>query len=271
MFMQAYREVHLPNNFCFPITPNLLITTLLIQLLKLQDLLQDYDKTMVPSNNSVHVSVELTVQVDNTKRNDSLMSFALICLHVSLHLGCYSLWWRVFSIFFLIIENKREKSYSDPVLVTFWFQDISSISEISSSFIADVWFSQVWEDPRLEYRCVCSFGGCRVDIPFPGTSLAKQTYRWTVMSVNGSGHQTCVLWTAKAPKCTSHRHPTYSLSYTQMVLTDASNFSETSTFSQVPFGWTTEFKSPLRAVSNYLGFRLMLRNAISSSSLTRTI
>lgn len=65
---------------------------------------------MVPSNDSVKVNVELTVQVT------------------------------------LEVDAMETEKQNDV------FQDISSISEISSSFVADVWFSQVWEDPRLQYR-----------------------------------------------------------------------------------------------------------------------
>uniref|UniRef100_A0A914LMZ1 Uncharacterized protein n=1 Tax=Meloidogyne incognita TaxID=6306 RepID=A0A914LMZ1_MELIC len=64
----------------------------------LTDVLSGYDKTVLPSNESVVVSVELTVQA-----------------------SCVFGW------------------------------DISTISEITGSFVADVWFSQIWLDPRLEY------------------------------------------------------------------------------------------------------------------------
>ncbi|KAF8382001.1 lgc-53 [Pristionchus pacificus] len=48
-------------------------------------------------------------------------------------------------------KNNLPSANSTEVIVELTVQSITEISEFSSSFKADVWFSQIWRDPRLDF------------------------------------------------------------------------------------------------------------------------
>nr|ACJ65067.1 Lgc-53 [Haemonchus contortus] len=48
-------------------------------------------------------------------------------------------------------KNNLPSSNSTEVIVELTVQSITEISEFSSSFKADVWFPQIWRDPRLDF------------------------------------------------------------------------------------------------------------------------
>ncbi|TKR72204.1 hypothetical protein L596_019693 [Steinernema carpocapsae] len=68
---------------------------------------------------------------------------------------------------------------STNVVVELTIQSITEISEFSSSFKADVWFSQIWHDPRLDFS----------DRNFCLTNLSL------------AAHQLSNLWTPNASVC----------------------------------------------------------------------
>jgi len=42
-------------------------------------------------------------------------------------------------------------------------QDITSVSETTSSFEADIWYSQIWMDPRMRYEHISCHNSTSLD------------------------------------------------------------------------------------------------------------
>ncbi|KAL3109876.1 hypothetical protein niasHT_019907 [Heterodera trifolii] len=67
-------------------------------------------------------------------------------------------------------KNNLPSSNHTSVIVELTVQSITEISEFSSSFKADVWFSQIWRDPRLDFS---SLNYCLSNISLPSHKLSS--------------------------------------------------------------------------------------------------
>nr|CAD2191995.1 unnamed protein product [Meloidogyne enterolobii] len=65
-------------------------------------------------------------------------------------------------------KNNLPSTNHTKVVVELTVQSITEISEFSSSFKADVWFSQIWQDPRLDFS---SFNYCLSNLSLPSHKL----------------------------------------------------------------------------------------------------
>ena len=70
-------------------------------------------------------------------------------------------------------KNNLPSANHTSVVVELTVQSITEISEFSSSFKADVWFSQIWHDPRLDFS---SLGFCLSNLSLPSHKLSSM---WT--------------------------------------------------------------------------------------------
>uniref|UniRef100_A0A7E4V4D6 Neur_chan_LBD domain-containing protein n=1 Tax=Panagrellus redivivus TaxID=6233 RepID=A0A7E4V4D6_PANRE len=93
-------------------------------------------------------------------------------------------------------KNNLPSANSTNVVVELTVQSITEISEFSSSFKADVWFSQIWHDPRLDFT----------------------GYNYCLSNISLSSHKLPQLWTPNVCFVNSKKVEIHSSPYQNILL-----------------------------------------------------